>query len=386
MTKGKSYKRYPAEFKKMALLRTSEDGKTDKSVCDELGISARQLRRWRDEFRLKGDDAFKATTATKNLEIAELKKELEKVKKERDFFKRCGGVLRQGVRLKFRCIKRHRKQYPVDMMCRVLSVSRSGFYAWLSRPLCKTKQDNIELTKRIEKIHEESRGVYGAPRIQQMLRAQGYRYGKNRVAKLMSQARLRGCPIRHSGYAKQQNMYSHIAPNRLCQNFVADKANQVWSSDITYIQTRQGFVYLAVVMDLYSRKIVGWSMDRHMGRHLAINALEMAISTRRPGPGVIIHSDQGAQYGSDDYQNVLKKHHILCSMSARGNCYDNAVVESFFGSLKRERIRKYRYRTRQEAKLDIFEYIECFYNRKRLHSYLGFKSPSDFEAEHDNVN
>ncbi len=272
------------------------------------------------------------------------------------------------------------------MMCRALGVSRSGFYAWLSRPVCKTKQENIRLTNLISKIHDDSRGVYGAPRIQHVLRAQGVICGKNRVAKLMSYARLKGCPKRPSGYVKQKNQYSNIAPNRLKQNFVADQANQVWSSDITYIQTRQGFVYLAVVMDLYSRKIIGWSMGRHMGRHLAIQALEMAISTRRPTPGVIIHSDQGAQYGSDDYQNMLKKHHILCSMSARGNCYDNAVVESFFGSLKRERIRKYKYRTRQEAKLDIFDYIECFYNRKRLHSYLGFKSPSDFEALHDNVN
>lgn len=268
------------------------------------------------------------------------------------------------------------------MMCKVLSISRSGYYAWLKRPLSNTKQENVTLTKLISDIHEQSRGVYGAPRIKEVLKSEGHYCSKNRVAKLMAKAHLKGRPRKSFRGQPQPNQYSEVAPNRLRQNFVAKAANQVWSSDITYIQTKQGFVYLAVIMDLYSRKIIGWSMDKNMGRHIAMNALSMAVATRKTNDGLIIHSDRGAQYGSDDYQLMLKENGILCSMSARGNCYDNAVVESFFGSLKRERICKYRYRyrTRQEAQLDVFDYIECFYNRKRLHSYLGFKSPSDFEA------
>jgi len=267
------------------------------------------------------------------------------------------------------------------MMCNVLDISRSGYYAWLSRPLCKTKQENIKLTERISTIFEQSRGVYGAPRIKASLDSEGYCCSKNRVARLMRIERLKGRPKRVWRRTAQSNPYADPAPNLLRQNFATKAANQVWSSDITYIQTRQGFVYLAVVMDLYSRKIIGWSMDKNMGRHIVMNALGMAVTARKPDDGVIIHSDRGAQYMSDDYQAMLKDNGIQCSMSARGNCYDNAVVESFFGSLKRERICRYKYRTRQEAQLDIFDYIECFYNKKRLHSYLNFKSPIDFEIK-----
>ena len=272
------------------------------------------------------------------------------------------------------------------MMCHVLDVSRSGYYAWLSRPLCKTKQENIKLTEKISTIFEQSRGVYGAPRIKASLDSEGHSYGKNRVARLMRIERLKGRPKRVWRRTAQSNPYGDPAPNLLHQNFVSKAVNQVWSSDITYIQTKQGFVYLAVVMDLYSRKIIGWSMDNNMGRHIAMNALGMAVAARNPSNGLIIHSDRGAQYISDDYQQLLKENGILCSMSARGNCYDNAVVESFFGSLKRERIRRYNYRTRQEAQIDVFDYIECFYNKRRLHSYLKYKSPSDFEAEGNILN
>jgi len=267
------------------------------------------------------------------------------------------------------------------MMCVLLDISRSGYYAWLSRPLCKTKQENIQLTEQISKVFEQSRGVYGAPRIRASLNSDGQACGKNRVARLMRIAQLKGRPKRAFRRTAMSNPYAEPAPNLLHQNFVSKAPNQVWSSDITYIQTKQGFVYLAVVMDLYSRKIIGWSMDKNMGRHIAMNALAMAVAARKPSNGLIIHSDRGAQYVSDDYQHMLKENGIRCSMSARGNCYDNAVVESFFGSLKRERIRRYNYRTRQEAQIDVFDYIECFYNKRRLHSYLMYKSPSDFEAE-----
>lgn len=272
------------------------------------------------------------------------------------------------------------------MMCRLLRISRSGYYAWLSRPESERAKQNIDYKQRIKAIHSDSRAVYGAPRISAELRAHGYLCGVNRVAKLMRQEGLKGRPQKRVRRSLQEQPKFPFAKNLLNQKFNVSQPNQVWASDISYIQTRQGFVYLAVVMDLYSRKIIGWTMDSWMSRQLAIDALKMAISMRKPKPGLVHHSDRGAQYASDDYRHLLKRHGFQCSMSARGNCYDNAVVESFFGLLKREWIRKYRYVTREEAKLEVFNYIECFYNRKRRHGYLGFVSPSEFEMTTLGVN
>jgi putative transposase len=177
-----------------------------------------------------------------------------------------------------------------------------------------------------------------------------------------------------------------VAKNLLQQDFTAEGPNHRWAGDITYINTQQGWLYLAIIMDLYSRRIVGWSMDRWISRHLAIDALHMALGSRMPEEKMIHHSDRGSQYTSDDYRSELDKHGIQCSMSGRGNCYDNAVVESFFGLLKRERVNRVRYRTRDEARADIFDYIECFYNRKRRHSYIGYISPVDFEGQETGLN
>lgn len=272
------------------------------------------------------------------------------------------------------------------MMCRLLHVSRSGYYAWLSRPKCEREKQNIQYKKLIKTIYADSRGVYGAPRICAEMRADGYCCSVNRVAKLMRQEELKGRPQKRVRRSLKDQPTFPFADNLLKQQFNVPKSNQAWASDITYIQTRQGFVYLAVVMDLYSRKIIGWAMDSHMTRHLTIDALTMAISMRKPKPGLIHHSDRGAQYNCDDYRLLLKRHGIECSMSASGNCYDNAVVESFFGVLKREWIKKYKYITRDEAKLEVFNYIECFYNRKRRHGYLGFVSPNEYEMTTLSIN
>ena len=217
------------------------------------------------------------------------------------------------------------------------------------------------------------------PRSTAELREEGYQCGRRRVARLMRQAGLRGCPKRRFRVTTQRDPAHAVADNLLKQDFSASRPNQYWAADITYISTQQGWLFLAVVMDLYSRRIVGWSMDRWNSRHLAINALNMAIKQRQPDAVLLHHSDRGAQYTSDDFRNELDKHGIKCSMSARGNCYDNAVVESFFGLLKRERVNRTRYLTRDEAKQDVFDYIECFYNRKRRHGYLGNISPVAFE-------
>lgn len=197
----------------------------------------------------------------------------------------------------------------------------------------------------------------------------------------MRSARLRGCPKRRYKITTQRDPSHRIAHNLLNQNFTADGPDQRWASDITYISTRQGWLYLAVTMDLFSRRIIGWSMGRWISRHLAVDALRMAINVRQPTGPLIHHSDRGAQYSSDDFRNELSNHGITASMSSTGNCYDNAVVESFFGILKRERVNRVRYRSGEEARADLFEYIEIFYNRKRRHGYLGNISPDDFERK-----
>ena len=281
--------------------------------------------------------------------------------------------------MRYACITRRRKQYPVDLMCLLLAVSRSGYYAWRSRPESQRAQDARHLMQAIKRIHAASGGVYGSPRIWAELKEEGYRCGRHKVARLMRRAGLMGCPKRRFKVTTQRDPAHPVADNLLKQDFSASRPNQYWAADITYISTHQGWLYLAVIMDLYSRRIVGWSMDRWNSRHLAISALNMAIEQRQPDGVLLHHSDRGAQYTSEDFRDELDKHGIKCSMSARGNCYDNAVVESFFGLLKRERVNRTRYLTREEAMQDIFDYIECFYNRKRRHSYLGNISPVAYE-------
>jgi transposase InsO family protein len=264
-------------------------------------------------------------------------------------------------------------------MCRLLNVSRSGYYAAKKRPESKRSIQDRELLQEIKRVHTQSKGVYGSPKIKSELAGEGYQVGRHKVAKLMRLERLRGCPKRRYRVTTVQDPSHRVANNLLEQNFYAAKPNQRWVADITYIATNQGWLYLAVVIDLYSRRVVGWSMSKWMSRRLVIDALRMAIDARRPEDDLIHHSDRGGQYTSDDFRDELAKHNIECSMSSTGNCYDNAVAESFFGLLKRERVNRTRYRTRDEARADIFDYIEVFYNRKRRHGYLGNISPVDYE-------
>jgi transposase InsO family protein len=229
------------------------------------------------------------------------------------------------------------------MMCRVLTVSSSGYYAWRTRAESQRERDDRELTRVIRRVHAESDGTYGSPRMHLDLKAAGYRCGRAKVGRLMRQAGLKGCPKRR--FRVTGGHGTAPAANLLAQNFSAARVNERWASDITFIWTGQSWLYLAVVMDLYSRRIVGWSMSRRINRHLVVNALNMALGHRRPDGGLIHHSDRGAQYLSDDFQTLLKAHGILCSVSDTGSCYDNAVVESFFATLKRERIKRRKNRT-----------------------------------------
>ncbi len=264
-------------------------------------------------------------------------------------------------------------------MCRLLRVSASGYYAWRTRPESSRTKSDRALMMEIRRVHQASKGVYGSPRVHAELVAKGIQAGRHKVARLMRLARLRGCPKRRFRVTTQRDPSHAVAKNLLKQDFAAKAPNQVWAADITYVSTREGWLYLAVVMDLHSRRIVGWSMSRWMSRRIVLAALRMAIDARQPEGALIHHSDRGGHYTSDDFRDELARHGIECSMSGSGNCYDNAAVESFFGLLKRERVNRVRYRTRQETRADLFEYIEVFYNRKRRHGYLGNISPADFE-------
>jgi putative transposase len=279
----------------------------------------------------------------------------------------------------------HRQEFPLGMMCRVLLVSRSGYYAWLCRQgkePCGRERRRMELVEKIRTVHEESRGAYGSPRVYEELKAQGQAVCENTVAKLMKEQDIHGISRRRFRVCTTDSNHTHrVAPNLLDRNFERELPNQAWCADITYIRTGEGWLYLAAVIDLCSRKIVGWAMADHLKASLCLEALEMAVTQRRPGEGLLHHSDRGVQYACDDYQEKLAELGMICSMSGRGDCYDNAVMESFFKTLKTERVYHENYATRQQAKASIFQYIEVFYNRKRLHSSLGYVSPSAYEAQ-----
>lgn len=280
----------------------------------------------------------------------------------------------------------HRESFEVGLMCKTLEVSRSGFYAWLGRGESDRARDDRRLICLIRDIFDESRGTYGVPRVHQALLQRGERCGYNRVARLMREAGLRSKTKRRFRIKTTDSKHGHpIAPDRLDQDFRASAANQIWVSDITYIPTDEGWLYLASTMDLFSRKIVGWSMGSTLHARLVVDALRMAIDQRGPSVGLIHHSDRGVQYAAAEFRAVLDEHGFVASMSRTGNCYDNAAKESFFHTLKTELVHHERYLTRDQARASVFHYIEAFYNRRRIHSTLGYVSPEAFERARTNV-
>jgi putative transposase len=275
-------------------------------------------------------------------------------------------------------IKANQHCHSVETMCRVLGVARSGYYAWLQEPVSSRAKEDLRLLRLIRASFAASHGVYGAPRVFLDLREAGETCSKHRVARLM---RLNNIRARHSYRTRSSSAAkpSALIPNLLGRNFSVSSPNKVWVRDITYIRTWQGWLYLAVVIDLFSRRIVGWSTKPTIARELVLDAVLMAVRLRRPSQAVI-HSDQGSQYGSDDWRRFCRTNHLEPSMSRRGNCWDNAVAESFFSSLKKERIKKRIYKNREVARVDISDYIESFYNKTRRHSYLSGVSPDEFES------
>lgn len=280
--------------------------------------------------------------------------------------------------MKYTFIDQHRAEFRLSSMCRVLKVHRSGYYAWKAAPYSQRTLEDMKLLVEIKQFYDDSYGIYGSPRIHRDLREAGIRCGVKRVARLMGQAKIKSM----RGYRRPRHISgkpSITAPNRLQQQFTVNQPDAAWVTDITYVRTYEGWLYLAVVIDLFSRTVVGWSMKPTMATEIVLDALVMAVWRRKPRQLVIIHSDQGSQFGSDDFARWCKDNRLIPSMSRRGNCYDNAVAESFFSNLKKERIKRKIYATREEAKSEIFEYIEVFYNRKRRHSHLNQMSPMAFE-------
>jgi putative transposase len=285
--------------------------------------------------------------------------------------------------VRYAFIRAHQQEYATRNLCHMMKVHRSGYYAWLKQPKSARQKEDERLLGLIKQFWLESGCVYGYRKIHQDLREAGESCGRNRVARLMRQAGLKA-QIGYKAPRYKGGKPAILAENHLNQDFDVQGPNQVWVTDITYIRTYEGWLFLAVVLDLFSRQIIGWSMQPTMHVDLVLNALTMAVWRRKPKNEVLVHSDQGSQYTSSDWQSFLKSHNLVCSMSRRGNCYDNAVAESFFQLLKRERIRRKTYQSREDARQDIFNYIEMFYNPVRRHGYNDDLSPVEFERRHFN--
>lgn len=281
--------------------------------------------------------------------------------------------------MRYGFIRDHAGRYRVNMLCRVLKVQRSAYYDWQAQPCKVIAQEELALRRRMKELFTVSRGSLGSRTMMKNLNQEGFEIGRDRTRRLMKRLKL---TVRQKRKYKVTTDSKHnlpVAKNVLNREFCPSAPNHAWGTDITYLWTQQGWIYLAVVIDLYSRRVVGWSMDRRMKKALVIRALMMAVNLRKPPPGLIHHSDRGSQYASHDYQKLLKQHGMICSMSRKGNCWDNAPIERFFSSLKREWTGDRLYRTRQEAIADVREYVAVYYNSRRLHSTLGYTTPMDYE-------
>jgi putative transposase len=275
----------------------------------------------------------------------------------------------------------HRHMFPIIRMCHVLEVSENGYNNWRTRGKSQRKRDDELLAERIEDAYHQNRGHYGSPRIHAELKAQGIHCGRKRVARLMQEKQLNARKKKRKPRTTNSNHSFPVAPNLLARDFTADAPNKKWMSDFTFIETREGWLFLAGVLDAYSRKIVGWSMSEHHDAELVKDALYMALLQRQPGADLVHHSDRGSEYASTSYQMLLRENTIQVSMSKKGDCYDNAMIESFWATLKEECSGKTIFSSRNEAKIAIFEYIEVYYNRKRRHSSLGYMSPVHYEKQ-----
>lgn len=281
--------------------------------------------------------------------------------------------------MKYAFIEEHREEFSVELMCDVLNISKSGYWDWRKRDKTPIEAKRNDLLEKIVRVHHSSRKTYGSPRVYKILKGMGMNCSKSTIERLMRENGIRAKTWRKFKATTHSNHDYPVARNVINRDFSTKAPNRLWCTDITYLWTLEGWLYLAVILDAFTRKIVGWAMNERMTQSLVSDALEMAVNRQKPKPGLIHHSDRGTQYAADDYQDLLQKYAMICSMSRKGDCWDNAMAESFFHTLKTEHVYHEQFKTRCDAKSSVFEWIEVFYNRQRIHSAIGFVSPECYE-------
>ncbi|MGC1346400.1 MAG: IS3 family transposase [Methyloceanibacter sp.] len=377
-------RQFTREFKLEAVRLIKQRGVSYAQASKDLGVHPTQLRNWVKALADDPQHAFPGHGQMKpeQLEIAQLKREVARLKAERDILKKGRGLLREGIDVKFGFVAKHRGIWPAEWLCEALGVSRGGFYAWLKRPRSRRSRSDEEIGAKVRASFLASDRTYGARRVWHDLLAEGVRCCLHRIERLMRQQALKARPRRRRLPPDLgERQVAAVAPNVLDRSFEASAPNRKWIADFTYVWTAEGWLYVAAVVDLFSRRVVGWSMSTAMTAQLVTDALVMAIWRRGKPDALLHHSDRGSQYTSEQFQRLMADHGVVCSMSRSGNVWDNAAMESFFSSLKTERTARKMYRTRDEAKADVFDYIERFYNPKRRHSTIGYLSPMEFERQ-----
>ena len=377
-------RKFTREFKLEAVRLIKGRGVSYVQASQDLGVHVSQLRDWVKKLSDDPQHAFPGLGQMKpeQAEIARLQREVTKLKAERDILKKSRGLLREGIDVKFGFIARHRGIWPAGWLCGALGVSRGGFYAWLTRPRSQRSHDDEELGTKVRISFVASDRTYGARRVWHDLLAEGVSCGLHRIERLMRLQALRARPRRRRLPPDLgERQATAVAPNVLDRGFEASAPNRKWIADFTYVWTAEGWLYVAAVIALFSRRVVGWSMKAEMTAQLVTDALMMAVWRRGKPDALLHHSDRGSQYTSEQFQRLMADHGVVCSMSRSGNVWDNAAMESFFSSLKTERTARKTYRSRDEAKADVFDYIERFYNLKRRHSTIGYLSPMEFEMQ-----
>ena len=388
---GRQRRSFTDDYKRQAIDLVASSGRSIGSVAKELGLRDSVLRRWVEQRGARReptggvaaphDAGDAAVGGPRGGDYPFAARERAAAHGARHF-KKIDRDLCWSSEMRFRFIEDRRADYPVTIMCDVLGVSPAGYYAWRARPESARAAANRELVDDIKRVHRDTNGRYGSPRVHAELRAQGRGASRGRIERLMRRHGIRAIMARPRRVRTTDSRHDFpIAANLLERNFIAAAPNRIWLADITYVETDQGWLYLATVMDLYSRKIVGWAMADHLRAELPLAALAMAIATQRPGAGLIHHSDRGVQYASAQYRKMMQSAGFRASMSRRADCYDNAPMESFFHTLKTELVHRQHYATREEATRDIFAYIEGFYNRTRRHSAIGYLSPIEMELK-----
>ncbi|WP_432452619.1 IS3 family transposase [Agarivorans sp. QJM3NY_29] len=376
MSLKKSHKSYPQEFKDEAVLMVLEQGYSVADAAKSLGVGTSLLYKWKERYEVQRQGI--TLEESERDELKRLRKENKELRMEKEIPKKGKRLLCERNEVKCRFIKKHSNQFPVAQLCRVMNVSKSGYYDWLKRPANVIGLDTLKLYRRVRQLFKKSRGSLGNREMVKKLRKEGYQVGRYAVRTMMQRLRLKVTQRQAYKVTTQRKHSDAVADNLLNMNFNPSAANQVWAGDVTYLKTGEGWMYLAVVMDLYSRRIVGWHIDKRMTTDLISKALIKAYNLRQPPKGLVFHSDRGSQYTSKQYRKLLVGFDIRASMGDVGACWDNAVVERFFGSLKHDWLFKVNQPTREFMKQDVAAYMK-YYNLERLHSANGDLSPVAFE-------